>query len=160
MLFVGNELERKGWDTLMTAVASLGDPRLRVLAAGRVAPETPPPFVRWAGADQDVEQLHAAADAFVLPSRYEPWGLVIVEALGSGLPVVTTRLAGAAVAVWDGETGRLLDDPDDVAALASAIAWALSGAHAGADVIAEFRGGLTAGRKSSAATLKSSTGRR
>ena len=47
----------------------------------------------------------------MLPTRYEPWGLVIVEALGSGLPVVTSRLAGAALTVEEGKTGRLLRDP-------------------------------------------------
>jgi UDP-glucose:(heptosyl)LPS alpha-1,3-glucosyltransferase len=137
VLFVGNELERKGWDTLVGAVARLGDPRICVLGAGRIAPESPPTFVHWAGPDQDVAQLHAAADAFVLPTRYEPWGLAIVEALGSGLPVVTTRLAGAAVAVRDGESGRLLGDPDDEAELAAAISWALSANRASAGAIGD-----------------------
>ncbi len=137
VLFVGNELERKGWDTLMSAVARLDDPHLRVLGAGRIAPERHPPFVRWAGADQNVAQLHAAADALALPTRYEPWGLAIVEALGSGLPVVTTGLAGAAVAVEDGETGRLLEDPEDANALAAAIEWALSDAHAGPKAVSD-----------------------
>jgi UDP-glucose:(heptosyl)LPS alpha-1,3-glucosyltransferase len=137
VLFVGNELERKGWDTLMSAVAKLDDPSVRVLGAGRIAPEAPPPFVHWAGADQDVAQLHAAADAFALPTRYEPWGLAIVEALGSGLPVVTTRLAGAAVAVDEGATGRLLPDPDDERALAEAIAWAMSEDHADPEAVSD-----------------------
>jgi glycosyltransferase involved in cell wall biosynthesis len=133
VLFVGNELERKGWDTLMSAVAKLDGTGVRVLGAGRIAPEGPPEWVSWAGADQDVAQLHAAADAFVLPTRYEPWGLAIIEALGSGLPTVTTRLAGAAVGVRDRETGWLLDDPEDAGALAAGIRWALSDASADPD---------------------------
>lgn len=135
LLFVANELERKGWDTLVAAVRQLDDPSVRVLGAGREVPQEAPAWVRWAGADQDVPQLHAAADAFVLPTRYEPWGLVIVEALGSGLPLVTTRLAGAAAAVRDRETGWLVDDPEDAEALAEGIRWALSGAAADPETI-------------------------
>jgi UDP-glucose:(heptosyl)LPS alpha-1,3-glucosyltransferase len=137
LLFVANELERKGFDTLLDAVAQVGDQRVHILGAGRVAPDAYRAQVerlglrerlRWVGPTDDVALLHAAADAFVLPTRYEPWGLVIVEALASGLPTITTRLAGAALAVRDGETGRLLEDPDDAAELAEAVRWALSGA--------------------------------
>ena len=51
----------------------------------------------------------------VLPTQYEPFGLVIVEALASGVPVITSRLAGASEAVRDGRTGLILEDPYDVA---------------------------------------------
>lgn len=141
LLFVGNELERKGFDTLLSAVAALDDPRVKVLGAGHVAPESDQyrslierlgltERVQWLGSSSDVALLHAAADAFVLPTRYEPWGLVVVEALASGLPVVTSQLAGAALAVEDGETGRLLRDPEDSSELADALRWALSTAPA------------------------------
>jgi len=95
------------------------------------------------GPTHDVAQLYAAADAFVLPTRYEPWGLVIVEALGTGVPAVTTRLAGAAVAVREGETGRLLDDPEDPAELAAAIEWTLSGAALDPERVAASVGDYT-----------------
>lgn len=145
LLFVGNELERKGFDVLLDALALLDDPTVKLLGAGRVAPQAYRSQIerlglsdrlRWVGSSSDVALLHAASDAFVLPTRYEPWGLVIVEALGSGLPVVTTRLAGAALAVEDGRTGRLLRDPDDPAELAKALRWALSAAPAAAQAIA------------------------
>jgi UDP-glucose:(heptosyl)LPS alpha-1,3-glucosyltransferase len=83
-----------------------------------------------------VALLHAASDAFVLPTRYEPWGLVIVEALGSGLPVVTSQVAGAALAVRDGGTGRLIRNPEDPAELADALRWAFSDSPADANMIA------------------------
>ena len=147
LLFVGNELERKGFDTLLEAVGRLDDPNVKVLGAGHVAPDTETyssligrlgltDRVRWMGSSSEVAELHAAADAFVLPTRYEPWGLVIVEALGSGLPVVTSRLAGAALAVEEAQTGRLVDDPDDPAELAEALRWSLSAAPASARAIA------------------------
>lgn len=147
LLFVGNELERKGFDTLLKAIGLLQDPTVKLLGAGHVAPHTEAyrsliervdltDRVQWLGSSSDVALLHAASDAFVLPTRYEPWGLVIVEALGSGLPVVTSRLAGAALTVEEGETGRLLRDPEDPGELAEAMRWALSGAPAGAQAIA------------------------
>ena len=132
LLFVGNELERKGFETVLAAMHGL--PAVRLLGAGRVTPDERViarsgvgDRVRWLGHVADMASLHAAADAFVLPTRYEPWGLVLVEALGSGRPVITTALAGAAVAVRDGETGLLLEDPDDVPSLTEAIRRALSG---------------------------------
>jgi UDP-glucose:(heptosyl)LPS alpha-1,3-glucosyltransferase len=135
VVFVANELERKGFDTLVAAIARLGDPSVRLLVVGRVDPGEYAALiaqhrledrVRFAGSSDDVAFHHAASDCFALPTRYEPWGLVIVEALASGLPVVTTEVAGAALAVRDGETGRLLRDPDDADECAVALRWALS----------------------------------
>jgi UDP-glucose:(heptosyl)LPS alpha-1,3-glucosyltransferase len=145
LLFVGNELERKGFDVVLEAIGLLRDPSVKLLGAGRVAPGAYRPLLerlglgerlRWVGSSNDVALLHAASDVFVLPTRYEPWGLVIVEALGSGLPVVTSRLAGAALAVQEGRTGRLLRDPEDPAELAEALRWVLSGAPDRARTIA------------------------
>jgi len=147
LLFVGNELERKGFDVVLEAVGLLRDPTVKLLGAGHVAPDADPyrsqierldlaDRLQWVGSSSDVALLHAASDAFVLPTRYEPWGLVIVEALGSGLPVVTSQLAGAALTVEEGKTGRLLRDPEDPVELAEALRWALSAAPAEARTIA------------------------
>ncbi len=146
LLFVGNELERKGFDSVLEAVGLIEDPTVKLLGAGRVAPDAYSSLierlgiadrVQWVGSSSDVALLHATSDVFVMPTRYEPWGLVIVEALGSGLPVVTSRLAGAAVAVRDARTGRLVDDPDDAAELAGALRWALSDAPLAAEKISD-----------------------
>jgi UDP-glucose:(heptosyl)LPS alpha-1,3-glucosyltransferase len=69
LLTVANELQRKGFPVLVEAVERLGDPRVKVLLAGRVDPG-PGPW-RWLGSQADVGRLHAAADLFVLPTRYE-----------------------------------------------------------------------------------------
>lgn len=144
LLFVANELERKGFGVLLDALAQLDDPTVKLLGAGRVPPDAYRAQLerlglahrlRWVGSSNDVALLHAASDAFVLPTRYEAWGLVIVEALGSGLPVVTSRLAGAAVVVHDRETGWLLEDPEDPRELAEALRWSLSSAPAHAQAI-------------------------
>jgi len=136
--FVANELDRKGFGPLLRAAASQGDPEVKLLVAGRVMPgryAAEIEFlgmanrVRFVGSINDIAIIYAAADVFALPTEYEAWGLVIVEALACGLPVVTSKLAGAAVAVDHGRTGFLLDDPRNVNEIASALA-------------AVFRGGL------------------
>ena len=62
-----------------------------------------------------------AADLFVFPSRYEAFPLVLLEALASGLPVVTVPTAGAADLVGT-ECGVVVNDPNDVGAFAVALA--------------------------------------
>jgi UDP-glucose:(heptosyl)LPS alpha-1,3-glucosyltransferase len=93
--------------------------------------------VHFTGPSGGVAPFYAAADVFALPTQYEAWGLVIVEALACGLPVVTSRLAGAAVAVREGETGRLLDDPRDSGEIAAALRSLLDGRHAPPEQICE-----------------------
>jgi UDP-glucose:(heptosyl)LPS alpha-1,3-glucosyltransferase len=151
VLFVANELERKGFDTLLRAIARLREPDVQLLVVGRVSPAGYAgeldrlgltPRVRFLGPSSDIGYFHAAADVFALPTRYEPWGLVIVEALASGLPVVTTRLAGAAAAVEEGKTGWLLDDPDDVEGTAAGLDRLLRGGAASPEAISASVSGL------------------
>jgi UDP-glucose:(heptosyl)LPS alpha-1,3-glucosyltransferase len=59
------------------------------------------------------------SDIFVFPTAYEPFGLVITEAMACGLPVLTSRIAGAAELIQDGFDGLLLDDPNDAKELAA-----------------------------------------
>ena len=75
--------------------------------------------VTLAGPASDIERVFGAADAFVFPTLYEPFGMVITEAMASGLPVITSRQAGAAEMIEDGASGLLLDAPGDVQELAS-----------------------------------------
>jgi glycosyltransferase involved in cell wall biosynthesis len=76
--------------------------------------------VRVLGSRDDVPELLAAADLFVLPSRFEGLPLAPLEAMAAGLPVVATRACGTDEVVVDGETG-LIVEPDEPAALARAI---------------------------------------
>ena len=74
-----------------------------------------------------VAQLMREADVFVLPSLYETFGCVLIEAMASGLPIVSTS-TGAIPDLVDSETGILVP-PGDAAALASAIEQMLSSLH-------------------------------
>jgi UDP-glucose:(heptosyl)LPS alpha-1,3-glucosyltransferase len=130
LLFVANELHRKGFAQLLSALAIAADERLTVHVIGRTAPTGYrgtirrlglEERIRYHGPSNDVGWWLAGADLLVLPTQYEPFGLVIVEALASGVPVITTRLAGAAEAVQDGVTGLLQDDPGDPSELADLI---------------------------------------
>jgi glycosyltransferase involved in cell wall biosynthesis len=63
----------------------------------------------------DLASVYADADVFVFPSVSDPWGLVVNEAMASGLPVIVTRAPGAVDdLVVDGQNGRVVSpfDPD------------------------------------------------
>src|SRR5271157_984780 len=60
----------------------------------------------------DVAAAFASADAFILPSRTETLGLVLLEAMAAGCPVVTPRAGGTSDIVQDGVTGYLYDPAD------------------------------------------------
>ena len=127
LMFIANELHRKGFGQVLEAMACTGDGRMTLHVVGRAALG---PYqatidrlglgarVHWHGPSDDVGWSLAAADLMVLPTQYEPFGLVIVEALASGVPVITSRLAGASGAVRPGRTGLLLEDPYSVDELA------------------------------------------
>lgn len=152
VVFVANELERKGFKELLEGVRIAGDTRIHVLAVGRFSHLEATLAVRQAGLEgrvhltgpsSDVAGLYAAADVFALPTKYEAWGLVVLEAMACGLPVLTSRLAGVATAVKEGTNGLLLDDPSDGTEIAHKLTALLDGRHAPADEISrsvrEFR---------------------
>lgn len=81
--------------------------------------------VRLIGWVEDVAKLLSNLDLFVSPSRSEPFGLAIVEAMAAGVPVVATMSEGAQEIIDDNQTGRLTPI-GDVEALANAIDGLLS----------------------------------
>jgi glycosyltransferase involved in cell wall biosynthesis len=76
--------------------------------------------VRFLGWQDDASSLYRSADLCVFPSRYEPFGNVIIQAWAHGLPVVAAASTGPASVVMDGENG-LLVPVDDVSALADRV---------------------------------------
>lgn len=81
-----------------------------------------PDVVRFLGSIDDPRPYYAAADIYVQPTFYDPCSLVVLEALASGLPIVTTRFNGAGELITPGLEGHILEEPSDVEALASSIA--------------------------------------
>ncbi|MFC4004708.1 glycosyltransferase family 4 protein [Prauserella oleivorans] len=79
--------------------------------------------------DRELRAVLAAADAVVLPSRYEPFGIVALEAAAARRPLVASTAGGLGEVVVHGETG-LAFDPGDVEAIASAVDTVLADADA------------------------------
>ena len=73
--------------------------------------------VRFLGRRTDLERLYRGADLFVMPSSFETFGLVFVEAAASGLPPIATPVGIVEELVGDGEAGLVVDrDPDSIGA--------------------------------------------
>lgn len=131
VLMAANELDRKGFNVLLDAQALADEEGLQVLLVGRAAPSaahwdkirrygTAERF-KYAGTESDMGRVHAAADLFVLPTLYEAFSLAIIEALASGLPVVTSNVPGAADRIIDDVNGRLLTNAGSPAELATVL---------------------------------------
>ncbi len=117
-VFPSMDHARKGLAPLLDAFAQLDEPRARLLVAGRAARRELPPRVTPLGYVDDMPALYAAADWTVLPSRYEPFGLVIAESLACGTPAIVPRAAGVAE-LMDADDGLLLDEISAPAILAA-----------------------------------------
>jgi UDP-glucose:(heptosyl)LPS alpha-1,3-glucosyltransferase len=77
--------------------------------------------VRFIGGIKDMERYYASADMLVHPTFYDSCSLVVLEALASGLPVITTPYAGMREIVSEGQGGFVLDDPRNIQLLAEKI---------------------------------------
>lgn len=131
--FLGRlQIEDKGLDLLLLALARLGEAaKIRLEIAGgppekaeslrvRAADLGLADRVRFLGEVADAATALARWDLLVLPSRREGFGLVLVEAMAAGRPVVASRAGGIPEVVEDGVTG-LLVPTEDVQALAEAL---------------------------------------
>ena len=127
-LFVGDiRTPRKNLDTVLGALKAVSGLHLAVVGAADGSPYPRLaarlgllPRVHFLGYRRDLPRLMRAADMFVFPSRYEALPLVLLEAMASGLPIVTAVTAGA-VGLVNEECGVVLDDPNDTAALTAAL---------------------------------------
>lgn len=128
-LFVGNiAINRKNLDTVLHALVQVRGLHLAVVGTPEGTPY--PQLVAQLGLGERVHflgnqnivvsELMRAVDLFVFPSRYEPFGLVVIEAMASGLPVITATTTGASELVTP-ECGVVLSDTEDANALAQAM---------------------------------------
>ncbi|MFP4139936.1 MAG: glycosyltransferase [Phycisphaerae bacterium] len=132
LAFVGRLDPQKGVDLLVSALAHLGARRepMDIVIAGEGPLE---PIVRTyaevgeggehcrvLGFVNNVADVLSAADALVLPSRWEGFGLVAAEAMAAGLPVIGTSVPGLRGVVVHGRTGLLVDS-EDIQGLAEAM---------------------------------------
>jgi UDP-glucose:(heptosyl)LPS alpha-1,3-glucosyltransferase len=126
-LFVGSGFWRKGLDAAIGALAASGNAKLHLAVAGRdresaryaalAAAAGLGARVRLLGGRDDVRPLYAAADCFLLPTRYDPFPNTALEALAMGLPAIVGRRSGAAEILRPGRNGWICN-PQDVPGLA------------------------------------------
>ncbi len=137
LLSIGRLEEQKGIDDLLTAFATVARqfPQSHLVLVGDGPDRQKLELcsvslglknrVRFLGRRTDVPQLLAGADLFVLASRWEGMPNVVLEAMASGLPVVSTRVEGTTELLAEGQTGWLVP-ANDPAALAERIAAVLA----------------------------------
>jgi glycosyltransferase involved in cell wall biosynthesis len=133
LLCVAAVTPRKGHDVLVAALDSLGDLEWSCACVGAldrapsfVASLPPVPGVRFVGPliGAELASCFAMADLLVLPSRAEPYGMVVTEALACGVPVLATAVDGLPEALGStsaGDVPGLLVPPDDRVGLAAAL---------------------------------------
>jgi glycosyltransferase involved in cell wall biosynthesis len=129
-LFCGQMIARKGLDHLLAAFAAVAARHsgAKLLLVGREA-ELPARLsqldpaarqrVEYAGFQppECLPRYFARADVFILPSRYDGWGVVVNQAIGAGLPVICSNAVGAAHDLIEPEVNGLRFPPGDVPAL-------------------------------------------
>ena len=129
ILFVGSGFERKGLEYLIKSVQYMKQKNWRLVLVGKgkwkrylgfASKENQGKITHLEPIDE-IEKMYAAADFFVLPSIYEPFGNANLEALASGLPIITSRNCGAAEIITPKKEGIVVEDPSDYKAIADAI---------------------------------------
>jgi len=124
-LLVGSGFERKGVAQLLEALARLNGARLAIVGADRRTDALRRRAdalglggrVVFAGPQREVRPWYGAVDCFVLPTLYDPFPNAALEAMASGLPVITSSSCGAAEFIVEGDNGFVCDALD-IAALA------------------------------------------
>ncbi len=126
-LLVGSGFHRKGVDTALRALALARGRHALWIAGG----DDPAPWralaarlgvvdhVHFLGRRDDLPAVYAAADALVLPTRYDAFANACLEAAASGLPVLTSGANGAAR--WLGASALTVEDPEDAEGFAAGL---------------------------------------
>jgi UDP-glucose:(heptosyl)LPS alpha-1,3-glucosyltransferase len=121
-LHVGAGFERKGVFRLIEAFARSRQPGAHLVIVGRdkaqiraerlASSRGIAARVHFAGAQEDVRPWYGSADAFALPSLYDPFPNAALEAMACGLPVITTTQCGTAELIEEGRNGYVVDALD------------------------------------------------
>ena len=117
ILFAGNDFQRKGLQPLMEAVFLLKDEPLKLIVAGSEPADRYKTWltgrglektVMFTGHQETLAPLYGASDLFILPTRYDAFANVCLEAMACGTPVITTTANGACEVIDSGRDGYVL----------------------------------------------------
>ena len=137
ILFVSRNYKRKGLHYLIESLSLLREKAhsIKVVVVGRGNPK---PYqhlaskrgisdnILFVGEEKTLEKYYGASDLLVLPTLYDPFSNVCLEALACGLPVITTKSNGAAEIIEEGENGYIIEDARDIEGIAQKISLLLS----------------------------------
>ena len=130
LMCVGELQKRKNHEPVIDALAQLGDKKLKLIICGfgelhdylqnKVVQLGLEKQVAFLGHRYDIPELLKASDVFIHPSQREGLGISVLEAMASGLPIISTNVQGLKDLVEDGTNGIVVD-PYDVNGFANAI---------------------------------------
>ena len=128
-VFAGHDFRRKGLAAAVRAIAAAKTPwRLLVVGLGKVRPYLDlarrlgiADRVVFVGPTREMTRVYSAGDVLLLPTFYDSYGLVAMEALTCGLPVISTRFLGCGELLAAHGLATIVDSPRDVAGLAAAL---------------------------------------
>jgi UDP-glucose:(heptosyl)LPS alpha-1,3-glucosyltransferase len=138
ILFVSNNFRMKGLTYLLKALGKIkkeNHPPFKLLVLGR---DRQSPYLHWAkemgileevifvGSTSEPEKYYGASDLLVHPTFYDACSLTVLEALATGLPVITTHSNGAGGLITDGQEGFVISDPRDDQILVEKISFFLN----------------------------------
>ena len=130
LVFDSMDFRRKGLDSLLSALANLKEHEAKLVVLGAGDIEGYRRIVRslglerrvlFAGRQSAIARLYGAGDLFVLPTIYEPFPNVNLEAMACGTPVITTATAGGADIIEPGRNGYVIPDAWSIQALTEQI---------------------------------------
>ena len=125
ILFVSNNFRMKGLGFLIKALANMKREGISSSQVFGFGEGSPGPYIRlakkegvageviFAGSTNEPEKYYGAADLLVHPTFYDACSLTVLEALASGLPVITTASNGAGGIITEGQEGFVISDPRD-----------------------------------------------
>lgn len=127
IISVGRIVHLKGYDVLLRAFASAKNPAWGLYIIGGSINEEFQEIITKEGIENvhfldfklpdELKKYYMAADIFVLPTRFDPWGLVINEAMAAGLPVITTYACGAGTEMVKQDKNGYLYEPESIQTL-------------------------------------------
>lgn len=122
-LFVSYDLKKKGIEMIVEAVSQLkqmGNTNFKVMVVGGLPYKAVSRQIKalniedkilFTGPVRSTEAYYANSDVFVLPTYYDACSLVVIEAMASGLPPITTTSNGASGIITDGKDGYIISHP-------------------------------------------------